>query len=59
MVFGPPEPVLAKLTTRTLAGNNRGRVVGKHARHRREVADLAVHDPEEGAVMAAWLVVML
>jgi hypothetical protein len=47
MVFEPPEPVLAKLTTTTLAGNHRGRVVRKDARHRRKVADVSIDDPEE------------
>jgi hypothetical protein len=47
MVFEPPEPVLAKLTTKTLAGNHRGRIVGKDAGHRREVADMAVDDAEQ------------
>jgi hypothetical protein len=32
--------------------DDRGRIVGKHAWHRRQVADIA------GAMMAAWLVVI-
>jgi hypothetical protein len=47
MVFEPPEPVLAKLTTRTLAGNHRSRIVRKHAGHRRQIADVPVDDAQE------------
>jgi hypothetical protein len=42
MVFEPPESVLAKLTTKTLAGNHRSRIVRKHAGHRRKIADVAI-----------------
>ena len=47
MVFEPPEPVLAKLTTKTLAGNHRSRIVRKRAGHRREVAYVPIDDAEE------------
>ena len=47
MVFEPPEPVLAKLTTKTLAGNHRGRVVRKDAGYRCEIAYVAIDHAEE------------
>jgi hypothetical protein len=47
MVFEPPEPVLAKLTTKTLAGNHRSRIARKHAGHPREVAYVSIDDPEQ------------
>jgi hypothetical protein len=55
MVFEPPEPVLAKLTARTLAGNHRNWVVGKDTGHRRLVADV---DDAKSAMMVIWSVVM-
>ena len=38
---------MRKLTTKTLAGNHRSRIVRKHAGHRRKVADIAVHHTKE------------
>ena len=58
MVFEPPEPVLAKLTTKTLAGNHRSRIVRKHAGHRREVAYVSIDD-RNSAMITAWFVLML
>ena len=53
MVFEPPEPVLAKLTTTTLAGNHRVRVVRKDAGIGARLPTYRL-TTRKSAIIAAW-----
>ncbi len=54
---GMPQRIIVISRAGVGVADHRRRIIREHARHRREVADIAVDDAEQRA-MAAWFVVI-